>query len=364
VKLPNIQKVDVSLAEAARMRQNKLTKPPGSLGRLEELSIQLCSITGKLHPVIAHKAVIIMAGDHGVTAEGVSAYPTEVTTQMVMNFLKGGAAINVLTRQIGARVVIVDVGIAAVLFKHDEVLSDISTSTPNASLVQRKVAFGTQNMALGPAMTPDQVDAAIMVGLDVLEYEVKQGLDLVATGDMGIGNTTASAAIVSIITGMPPGEVTGRGTGLDEIGLRRKVAVIERAIQVNQPNPFDPLDVLSKVGGLEIAGLVGVILSAASHRLPIVIDGLVSGAAALLAVGLIPDVKSYLIASHQSVEIGHKVLLEYLGLNPLLDLELRLGEGTGAVLAFPIIEAAVRILNEMATFTEAHVSDIVNNPYE
>jgi len=359
LRLPNIPKINLSMAEAARMRQNKLTKPPGSLGRLEELSIQLCAITNKLKPVIDQKAVIIMAGDHGVTAEGVSVYPTEVTTQMVMNFLNGGAAINVLARQIGARVVIVDVGVANVLADHEQVLSDISSLTSNTSLVQHKVAFGTQNMAIGPAMTPDQADAAIMVGIEVLEREVKQGLDLVATGDMGIGNTTASAAIVSVITGIPPGEVTGRGTGVDDVGLKRKVVVIERALQVNRPNRCDPLDVLSKVGGLEIAGLVGVILGAASYRLPVVIDGLVSGAAALLAVGLVPEVKPYLIASHQSVEIGHKILLKYLGLNPLLDLELRLGEGTGAVLAFPIIEAAARILNEMATFTEAHVSDTV-----
>jgi nicotinate-nucleotide--dimethylbenzimidazole phosphoribosyltransferase len=359
VKLPNIRKIDVSLAEAARKRQNMLTKPPGSLGRLEDLSIQLCSITGKLKPVINQKAVIIMAADHGVTAEGVSAYPKAVTTQMVMNFLNGGAAINVLARQIGARIVVVDVGVAAVNINHEQVLREISTITANTSLVQHKVAFGTQNMTLGPAMTPDQADEAIMVGYEVLDREIKQGLDLVAVGDMGIGNTTASSAIVSVITGKSPGEVTGRGTGIDDSGLKRKVAVIEQALQVNHPNQYDPLDVLSKVGGLEIAGLVGIILNAASYRLPIVLDGLVSGAAALLAVELLPEVKSYLIASHQSVEIGHKILLEYLGLKPILDLELRLGEGTGAVLAFPIIEAAVRILNEMSTFSEAHVSDIV-----
>jgi len=341
--LSKIPPLDLATQSAARARQDMLTKPPGSLGRLEELSVQLAAITGQPRPSVARKAVIVMAGDHGVTAEGVSAYPAEVTPQMVLNFLRGGAAINVLARQAGARVVVVDIGVAADL-------------APQPGLEIRKVARGTQNLALGPAMTHAQAEEAIAVGMQILEMEVARGLDLVATGDMGIGNTTASAAIVASITNQPVARVTGRGTGVDDTGLARKVAVIERALTLNQPNPRDPLDVLSKVGGLEIAGLVGVILGAAARRVPIVVDGFISGAAALVAAELTPEVKPYLIAAHQSVEIGHRILLEHLGLRPLLDLDLRLGEGTGAALAFHLIEAAARILNEMATFGEAGVS--------
>jgi len=285
-----------------------------------------------------------MAADHGVAEEGVSAYPQEVTAQMVLNFAAGGAAINVLARQAGARVVVVDVGVAA----------DIPAQ---AGVLLRKVAAGTANMALGPAMTRAQAEAAVQVGLDVVAAEIDRGLDLVATGDMGIGNTRPSAAIVAAITRLPGGTVTGRGTGIDEAGLARKVAVIERALAVNQPYAHDALDVLSKVGGLEIGGLAGVMIGAASRRVPVLVDGFISGAAALIAVGLCPGVQPYLIAAHQSVEIGHRVMLDHLGLTPLLDLDLRLGEGTGAALGFHLVEAAVRILNEMATFGEAGVSD-------
>jgi nicotinate-nucleotide--dimethylbenzimidazole phosphoribosyltransferase len=344
LSLPSIPSLDLAAQSAARVRQDTLTKPPGSLGRLEELSIQLAAIIGQSQPSVARKAVIVMAGDHGVTAEGVSAYPAEVTPQMVLNFLHGGAAINVLARQAGARVVVVDIGVA----------SDLA---PQPGLEIRKVAGGTRNMALGPAMTRAQAEEAITIGIQVVEAEIAKGLDLVATGDMGIGNTTASAAIVATLTGQPVARVTGRGTGVDDAGLARKVVVIERALALNQPDPHDPLDVLSKVGGLEIAGLVGVILGAAAQRLPVVIDGFISGAAALVAVKVAPEVKPYLIAAHQSVEIGHRILLEHLGLRPLLDLDLRLGEGTGAALAFHLIEAAARILNEMATFGEAGVSE-------
>ncbi|MBI3362484.1 MAG: nicotinate-nucleotide--dimethylbenzimidazole phosphoribosyltransferase [Chloroflexi bacterium] len=339
-----IPPLDEAAMTAARARQDTLTKPPHSLGRLEELSIQLAGITGQPRPRVERKAVIAMAGDHGVTAEGVSAYPAEVTPQMVLNFVRGGAAINVLARQAGARVVVVDVGVAADL-------------DPQPGLELRKVARGTQNMALGPAMTYEQTVRAIEVGIEIVEAEIAKGLDLVATGDMGIGNTTPSAAIVAAITGRSVAQVTGRGTGVDDAGLVRKVAVIERALALNQPDPRDPFDVLMKVGGLEIAGLVGVILGAAAHRIPVVVDGFISGAAALVAAGLAPQAKPFLIAGHQSVEIGHRVMLEHLGLRPLLDLDLRLGEGTGAALAFHLIEAAARILDEMATFGEAGVSD-------
>jgi nicotinate-nucleotide--dimethylbenzimidazole phosphoribosyltransferase len=344
LNLPAIPAPDLAAAEAARARQATLTKPGGSLGRLEDLSVQLAAITGQARLSVARKAVIVMAGDHGVTAEGVSAYPAEVTPQMVLNFLHGGAAINVLARQAQARVVVVDVGVA----------SDLS---PMPGLVLRKVAHGTRNMVHGPAMTRAEAEAAIGVGLEVVQAEIANGLDLVATGDMGIGNTTPSAAMAAVITGRPVAQVTGRGTGVDDAGLARKVANIERAIAVNRPDPKDALDVVSKVGGFEIAGLAGVILGAAARRVPVVIDGFISGAAALLAVGLRPEVKPYLIAAHQSVEIGHRAVLEFLGLQPLFDLGLRLGEGTGAVLAFNLVEASARVLNEMATFADASVSE-------
>jgi nicotinate-nucleotide--dimethylbenzimidazole phosphoribosyltransferase len=240
-------------------------------------------------------------------------------------------------------VTVVDVGVAADL-------------PPLPGLLARKVAYGTRNMARGPAMTRAQAEAAIQIGVDTLALETANGLDLIATGDMGIGNTTASTALVAALTGLPVAPLTGRGTGVDDAGLRRKVAVIERALAVNQPDPRDPLAVLAKVGGLEIAGLVGVILGAASRRVPVVIDGFISGAAALVAAALAPEVTGYLIAAHQSVEVGHAVVLERLGLQPLLCLDLRLGEGTGAALAFYLVEAAARLLAEMSTFAEAGVS--------
>jgi nicotinate-nucleotide--dimethylbenzimidazole phosphoribosyltransferase len=344
LNLPVIPPIDREAEAQARARQDTLTKPPGSLGRLEALSIQIAGITGAARPSLARKAVIIMAGDHGVTAEAVSAYPSAVTPQMVLNFAHGGAAINVLARQAGARVVVVDVGVAAEI-------------PDGAGVLGRKVAWGTQNMAQGPALRRDQAEAAVQVGLEVVAAEIERGLDLVATGDMGIGNTTPSAAIVAALTRLPAAMVTGRGTGIDDAGLARKVAVIERALAINRPDPSDALDVLSKVGGLEIGGLAGVMIGAAAHRVPVLVDGFISGAAALIAVGLRPEIRPYLIAAHQSVEIGHRVILDHLGLQPLLDLNLRLGEGTGAALAFNLVEAAVRILNEMATFAEAGVSD-------
>ena len=341
---PAIPPIDASAESQARARQDSLTKPAGSLGRLEALSIQLAGITGAARPSVARKAVIVMAGDHGVTAEGVSAFPAAVTAQMVLNFAQGGAAINVLARQAGARVVVVDMGVAA----------DLSEAP---GVLVRKIALGTANMAQGPAMTRAQAEAAVQVGLEVVAAEIERGLDLVATGDMGIGNTTASSAIVAAITRQPAALVTGRGTGVDDAGLRRKIAIIERALALNRPDPRDALDVLSKVGGLEIGGLAGVMIGAAARRVPVVVDGFISGAAAMIAVGLCPGLRPYLIAAHQSVEIGHRVMLDHLGLHPLLDLDLRLGEGTGAVLAFHLAEAATRILSEMATFAEAGVSD-------
>lgn len=339
-----IPPLDQAAMQAARTRQDMLTKPRGSLGRLEELSIQLAGMKADPFPSVERKAVIVMAADHGVAAEGVSAYPAGVTAQMVLNFLRGGAAINVLARQAGARVTIVDVGVAA----EYELLP---------GLIQRKVMCGTRNMAQGPAMRREEAEQALQVGVDVLNDEADRGLDIVATGDMGIGNTTPSSAIAAVTTGLPVAQVVGRGTGIDDEGLRRKIRVIERALRVNQPEANDAMDVLHKVGGLEIAGLAGVMIAAASRRIPVVVDGFISSAAAMIAVGLAPRVRDYLISAHQSVEIGHQAMLKHLNLVPLLDLNLRLGEGTGAALAFHLIDASARILREMATFDEANVSD-------
>ena len=341
-RVSSVTQLDSAAMEQARSRQQQLTKPAGSLGRLEDIAIQMAGITRQLVPNAKQKTVIIMAGDHGVTTEGVSAYPSAVTPQMVYNFLQGGAAINALAHQIGAKVIVVDVGVAVDL-SHPDLLS-------------RKVAFGTANMALEPAMTQTHMLEAIQVGIDAFDAQLDQGIDLVATGDMGIGNTTASSAITALLLQKPVALVTGRGTGIDDEQLAHKIQVIERAIERNVPNPQDPLDVLMKIGGLEIAGLVGVIVAAASRRIPVVIDGFISGAAALIAVELNPLISQYLFAGHVSVEQGHRFILERLGHTPLLDLQLRLGEGTGAVLAMSIIEASLRTHSEMATFTEAGVS--------
>ncbi len=343
--IKQIQPLDEAAMQAARERQNKLTKPQGSLGRLEELSIQLAGMTANPQPTMEHKVVIVMAADHGVTREGVSAYPAEVTPQMVLNFLHGGAAINVLSRQAGARVVVVDMGVA------------VEIDDPRGQLIQRRVGAGTANLAQGPAMTREQAEESIQSGIEVALAEISEGADILATGDMGIGNTTSSAAIACALMNQSAEMIAGRGTGVDDDGLKRKLAVIARALDVNKPNAKDGLDLLSKVGGFEIGGLAGVMLASAANRKPIVVDGFISTAAALIAVSLAPAAREYMIAAHASQERGHKLMLEWLGLKPLLDLNLRLGEGTGAVLAFHLIEASTRILREMATFDEAGVSD-------
>jgi nicotinate-nucleotide--dimethylbenzimidazole phosphoribosyltransferase len=338
-----IPPLNVTAMAQARERQAQLTKPPGSLGRLEEIAVQLAGITGNPRPLIKQKAVIVMAGDHGVANEGVSAYPSAVTPQMVLNFLHGGAAINALARHADARVVVVDVGVAVPL-QHPQLLS-------------RKVAMGTANMLKGPAMTATQMFDAIQVGVDVLNMQADQGLDLVATGEMGIGNTTASSAITAALLETPVALVTGRGTGINEEQFAHKVRIIEQALALNKPDTRDALDVLMRVGGLEIAGLVGVMLAAAARKIPIVVDGFISGAAMLVAASYCPAVRNYVLAGHASVEQGHRMILHRLELVPLLDLSLRLGEGTGAVLAMGIIEAALCAHNEMLTFAEAGVSN-------
>ena len=342
--ISKIDKIDNSLSEETQKRLDNLTKPQGSLGRLEDLAKQIVEITKTRNPKLKHKVIFTMAGDHGVVENNVSAFPQEVTPQMVYNFLNGGAGINVLARHVGARVVIVDMGVAC----------DLKN---NPSLIIKKVNHGTRNMTKGPAMSKGEANKTNENGIEVFKEELANGIDIVGTGDMGIGNTTPSSAIVAAITGRNVEEVTGRGTGIDDKTLAGKIAAIKEALKVNKPNPKDGIDILSKVGGFEIGGLTGVILAAAANRVPVVIDGFISGAAALIASTLEPKVKDYMIAAHCSVERGHKIALEFLGLKPVLDLNLRLGEGTGAALAMNIIEAGTKILNEMATFDSAGVSE-------
>ena len=342
--LKEIKPLDSSAMAAAQSRQNSLTKPHGSLGRLEELSIQIAGIKGQVKPKLEHKTIITMVADHGVTAETVSLYPQEVTRQMVLNFLKGGAAINVLAEQIGARVIVVDMGVKGGF-------------QPLPGLLCKMIDFGTQNITQGPAMTRQQAIDTIEAGIQTVEAEMAKRVDIIGTGDMGIGNTTASSAIFAAISGKQPKKITGRGTGIGDKQLAHKIKVIERALSINKPDPKDPIDILSKVGGFEIGGLVGVMLAGAAYRIPVVIDGFISGTAALIATSLSPQARDYLIAAHVSAESGHEMLLQFLGMKPLLNLNMRLGEGTGAVLGISLAEAATRTLSQMATFAQAGVSE-------
>lgn len=332
----------------AQRHLDNLTKPPGSLGRLEEFARRIVAITENNNPVLDRKVVFTFAGDHGVVDEGVSAYPREVTSQMVFNFLRGGAGINVLARHAGAEVVVIDIGA-------DYDFGGIE------GLMSMKVVKGTKNFMRGPAMTRDEATQCIEAGIELAHDYAKKGYKIFGTGDMGIGNTTPSSAIVAVITGKPVAEVTGKGTGISDESLARKVKVIEEGIRINQPDPKDAVDVLAKVGGAEIGGIAGLILGAAAHRIPVVVDGFISTAGALIAYGLCPTVSDYLFAAHNSAEQGHRAMLEAMRLSPILDLNLRLGEGTGAALAMTLIEAGLRIYKEMATFGEAGVSaEIIN----
>jgi len=342
--IAKIKKPDSNLMKQVQARLDSLTKPRGSLGKLEELAKQIVSITANLSPRIEKKAIIIMAADHGVVEESISAYPREVTPQMVYNFLNGGAAINVLARHIGAEVLIVDVGVAADFQEHQ-------------SLMLEKIDYGTKNMVKGPAMTDEQAVKSLEVGIEAAEKLIKKGYDIIATGDMGIGNTTASSAIAAIICRTDVEFVTGYGTGIDDRCLENKINVIKKAISVNKPDAADGIDVLSKVGGFEIGGIAGIILGCASGRTPVVIDGFISGAGALIAAAISPDSTNYMIASHCSAEKGHRIVLDRLGLKPLFDFDMRLGEGTGAAIGINIVEASVKILSEMATFNQAGVSE-------
>ncbi len=334
---------DAGSAAAAQRHLDALTKPRGSLGRLEELAVRLSAIRGGA-PRVGQPVVFTFAADHGVVVEGVSAYPQVVTAQMVENFLRGGAAINVLARQAGARVVVADFGVAGPLPRID-------------GLVSRSLGPGTADIAQGPAMTREQAVAAIEAGAGLAEEAIDAGADLLATGEMGIGNTTVASAITAAITGADARDVTGRGTGLDEAAWTRKVAVVRRALAVNAPDPGDGLDVLAKIGGFEIGGLTGVILAGAARRVPIALDGFIAGAAALVAVTLAREARHALLAAHRSAEPGHATALAYLGLEPYLDLGLRLGEGTGAALFIHLARAACLIHGEMATFKSAGISE-------
>lgn len=348
VTIDGIEPLDQEAIQMAKRRTEDLLMPYLALGRLHEISWQVAGIVGRIPDGLPRKVVMVAAGDHGVASEGVSLFPQEVTRQMVSGFIRGLAAINVICRHVGARVVVVDFGVKGP--------TEPSWLEASESFYDMKVAPGTGNIATGPAMSRQQASEAILRGTEVFRREASKGLDIIATGDMGIANTTASAAVICALTGSDPKDIVGRGTGLDDEGLRRKVEVVRRALEVNRPDPGDPLDVLAKVGGFEIGGLCGWILAGAKARVPVVIDGFISAAAALLAVALQPRARDYLFAGHLSSERGHKKALEHLGLKPLLQLEMRLGEGTGAALAFVLIETAVKILSQMATFESAGVS--------
>jgi nicotinate-nucleotide--dimethylbenzimidazole phosphoribosyltransferase len=330
---------------AAEERQSMLTKPPGSLGVLEQLGTRLCGMYAQCPPPLPEPvAIAVFAGDHGVHAQGVSPWPQEVTAQMVGNFLAGGAVINAFGRQVGAEVAVVDIGVAGQV-------------APAPGLIARKVAEGTADMTKGPAMTANQVQAAIEVGIEVASDLVAQGNRLLVTGDMGIANTTASAALISVFTGLDVVEVTGRGTGIDNPMLEHKVSVIETAIRINQVTRATPIAALAGVGGLEHAGVVGFLLAAAALRTPVILDGVIACSAALVARAIAPDAAQYWVAGHRSVEPGATAALAQLDLVPLVDLEMRLGEGSGAALAVPLVQAAARILREVATFDSAGVSN-------
>lgn len=339
----SVEPVDRSLEPAVRAHLDSLTKPPGSLGRLEELALRYCLIAGTAGPPLGGKRIITFAADHGVAAEGVSAYPAEVTAQMVRNMLGGGAAVNVLARHVGAEVRVVDIGVAGPL-------ADAS------GLCRRKVLSGTGNIAEGPAMTREEARRAVGVGIELAREAREEGVTLIGTGEMGIANTTPSAALFAALLSRPVEEVTGRGTGIDDDTLSHKVRVIERALSVNADRLGDPLGALAAVGGLEIAGICGLVLGAAACRVPVVVDGFISSAGALVASRMCEFVHDYLFFSHLSAEAGHVAFMRAFDAEPLLDLGLRLGEGTGAALAMSLIEAGVKTYKQMATFGAAGVN--------
>ena len=350
MKLPdiikNIEPLNQEWLDKAEERTAKLVMPTRALGRLHDISERLCAIQKTMKPSLNRKAILVMAGDHGVVEEGVSAYPQEVTGAMVQTFLVGGAGINAIARHVSADVFVVDMGIKAELDDAD-----------GNRLISHKLAPGTANFARGPAMTRQEAEKSILHGFQEASRLYQNGIEILGTGDMGIGNTTPSAAIGTVICGAEPEKMVGRGTGVDTDGLARKQAAVARGIEINKPDSTDGLDVLAKVGGFEIGAIAGCVLSAGFHHRPIVIDGFISTAGALIAQVLCPSVTDYVFAGHRSEEIGHQTMLEYLKLNPILDLGMRLGEGTGGALAMSIMEGAVRVFKEVMTFDEAGIAD-------
>ncbi|HEY5557747.1 nicotinate-nucleotide--dimethylbenzimidazole phosphoribosyltransferase [Acetobacterium sp.] len=346
--IENTELADPKWQAAARDHIEKLAIPPWSLGQLLVVGEQLSGIQRTIRPNVDKKMVITMAGDHGVVAEGVSAFPQEVTPQMVANFVKGGAGINVLAKAVGADVIVVDMGVAV----------DMPHLVEKGAIIDCKVAYGTKNFSKEPAMTRAQAIQALEAGINVASKVIEeQGINLLATGDMGIGNTTPSAAILAVMAEYPVSSVTGRGTGIDNATLLNKIKVIRDAINLHSPDKNDPIDVLSKVGGFEIAGIAGVILGAAYHQVPILVDGFISTAGALIAKGLCPQSLDYMIPSHQSEEPGHQLMWQALGLRPLLNLNFKLGEGTGAAVAMHLVESSARVMCDVLTFEDAGVSN-------
>jgi nicotinate-nucleotide--dimethylbenzimidazole phosphoribosyltransferase len=343
--ISNIHAPDLNFYRAARERLRNQARPSGSLGMLEDIAARMAGIFGTLDVRLNNKAIVTCAGDHGVCAEGVSLFSSEVTYQMVHNFVNGGASINVLGRHAGARVYVADFGVNR-------------DFEPDLPIFHKKVNKGTKNFAKGPAMTRNEAIQSIESGIEVVrELQIQKAVDILGTGDMGIGNTTPSTAIIAVYSKMKVAELAGRGTGIDDEGLEKKIRVIETGLELNRPDPDDPIDILSKVGGFEIGGLCGLVLGAAASGIPVVCDGLISTAGALLACEIAPPAVKYLFASHNSYEIGHRFMLKHLGLEPLLDMKLRLGEGTGAALAMEIIDAATRALYEIKTFDEVAIKD-------
>lgn len=342
--ISSIKSINPIFYEKAQKRLDNLTKPQGSLGRLEEFAQRIVAITEDINPVIDKKVIFTFAGDHGVAEEGVSLFPKEVTPQMVLNFIRGGAGINVLARHAGIEVKVVDIGV-------DYEFGNLD------GLLHKKVIKGTRNIRKGPAMTRDEAIKCIEVGIDLADEYAKNGYHIFGTGEMGIANTTPSSAIAAIFSKRTVSEVTGHGTGINDDTFKNKVKVIEDALKINNPNPKDPIDVLAKVGGAEIAGIAGLCIGAATRRIPVVIDGFISTAGALIAYELEPKIKDYMFAAHTSVERGHWIMLERMDMKPILNLNMRLGEGTGAALGISIIEAGLKIYREMATFGEAGVSE-------
>jgi len=347
--IDGIHPLNRQMVEKATARTAQLVMPPRALGRLHAIGEQLCGVQGTLRPQIRGKAVLVMAGDHGIVAEGISAFPQAVTGAMIQTFLTGGAGINAMARHVGAEVWVADMGIIPDL--------DAASLKNGNRLLVRKLGPGTANFARGPAMTPEQARKAVLTGFELASSLISKGVDLLGTGDMGIGNTTPAAAIGAIITGKSIADMVGPGTGIDDAGILRKREAIRRGIELNRPDPHDGLDVLAKVGGFEIGGIAGIILAGAYHRKPVVVDGFISTAGALVAQRFSPATADYMRAGHCSEEPGHRHMLAHVKLMPILDLGMRLGEGTGAALAMSVIEAAIRVMTEVMTFEEAGVPD-------